>query len=161
MINLLFVVCVCVFIAPVLTVSLDPPSVVALDVPPFNSFTLCCNGSAAVDNTAATMLVEWSKQMAGNAVRTVLASNGASVNISTTTIPGSIISELATVETSAGRYTYTCTVSVQEPGDDPVVENANATVTIRGMCFTIVSLIAKRHSTYTSCSMHVSPDSFF
>ena len=96
-------------IAPRLVAEMQPPSVSALDVLPFNTFTLRCVARAP-ENVFLEKSFVWRNGSS------VITDNGDSVLITNhnTTMPISI-SELTVNEPAIGHYTYYCTVSMTVP----------------------------------------------
>ena len=88
---------------------MQPPSVNALDILPYNTFTLRC-AARAPENIFLEKSFVWRNGSS------VITDNGDSVLITNhnTTMPVSI-SELTVNEPAIGRYTYYCTVSMTVP----------------------------------------------
>ena len=119
----------CFSAGPLLTVDLAPSSVRILDTSPYNSFALTCNSTVA--DVASVPTTQWIKELEGGSSTTVLAGNGASVNISNTASGFVTTSTISVVETVAGTYIYTCTSSIQQAGNVTVV-SVNTTITVQG-----------------------------
>ncbi len=105
---------------------MQPQTGTALDISPYNTFTLRCAGSAP-ESVLLQKSFEWRKG------GTVLSDNGNTVLISHHNInmPQSI-SELTVNELSTGNHLYFCTVSMSVPGGVTIVDHASGIVSVRG-----------------------------
>lgn len=116
---------------PTLTALMQPQTGIALDIPPYNIFTLRCVASVP-DTVLLQKSFEW--RNGGN----VIGDNGNTVLIShhNNSKPQSI-SELTVNGLSVGSHTYFCSVSMLVPGGDTLVAHTSGSVTIQGRSFTV------------------------
>ena len=117
-----------VFAAIRVSVSVVPPQITVIDVPPSNNFTLTCTATSA-SATAATIVFTWSKQALGSTSSRELIHNDESVVI----VTSGDLSTLTASETQSGGYVYTCSGRIGD-GDASV---DTATVNVRGILITI------------------------
>ncbi len=104
---------------PSLLVLIDPITQTVLDVAPFNKVQITCNGSSPQD-TSTTKTVTWAYE-SPDGVSQTLFHNGQSTNITNYNLnEPSSASSLSAFGLSTGIWTYTCTFSLQVPGDPPV-----------------------------------------
>ena len=145
---ILFSSCFFCTAAPI-SVSVTPPTTTVLDIQPNNRFSLTC--IASTDFATAQKIFSWTKRVSGSLSSTPLTHNGGSVII-TTTGQTSLISNstLSTLETRAGTYVYTCSVSI---GSSTAV-TSDSTVTVRGTCITCCSIIEKFNHGYMFIDLH-------
>ncbi len=116
---------------PTLTLSIQPPEAIALDVAPYNSLTLACVGTAP-DGIAVTKAFEW-RENSGDGQK-LLVHNGESIEISNSQLQMPLsFSELTVTGNSIGAYTYICIGSMQVYGGLNVAASATATATIQGI----------------------------
>ena len=113
-------------LVPTLTVEMQPQTGIALDIPPYNTFTLRC-AAIAPENVLLQKSFEWRNG------GTVINDNGNTILISHRNInmPQSI-SELTVNDLSDGSHTYFCTVSMSVPGGDDIVAQDSGIVTVKG-----------------------------
>ena len=114
--------------APTLTTLMQPEAGTALDIQPFNTFTLRCLARAP-DGVLLQKTFEW--RTGGN----TLTDDGSTTLIShrNTSMPQSV-SELTVSDLSRGSHTYFCSVSMSVPGGVNLVTHASGLVTVKGMC---------------------------
>ena len=89
---------------------MQPPSVKALDILPYNTFTLRCVASAP-ENIFLQKSFVWrngSNIVTDNGNNVLITNHNVAMPVST--------SELTVNEPSIGSYTYQCTVSMSVPG---------------------------------------------
>lgn len=105
---------------------MQSPTGIALDIPPYNTFTLRCVANAP-ESVLLQKSFEWRNR--GN----VISDNGNTILISHRNInmPQSI-SELTVNDLSVGINTYFCTVSISVPGGVDIVVHASGIVTVKG-----------------------------
>ena len=105
---------------------MQPEAVSALDIAPYNTFTLRCVASAS---TGVQLLKSFEWRTGGS----VVTDNGNTVLIShrNTSLPQSV-SELTVNDPSVGNHTYFCSVSMSVPGGVELVAHATGTVTVKG-----------------------------
>lgn len=108
-------------------VSMQPESATALDIAPYNIFTLRCVANAP-EGVLLEKTFEW--RNGGNIIR----DNGNTVLIShrNTTMPRST-SELIVNNPSVGSQMYFCTVTMSVLGGVDLVAHSSASVIVRGM----------------------------
>ena len=109
---------------------MQPPSVTALDVLPYNTFTLRCVASAPTN-------VILQKSFVWRNGSSVITDNGNTVLITNrdTAMPDST-SELTVNEPLIGSYTFYCTVSMSVPGGLDISTFTTGTATVEGIIFT-------------------------
>ena len=105
---------------------MQPSAVTALDILPYNTFTLRCIANAPVN-------VFLQKSFVWRNGSSIITDNGDNVLISDrNTDMSQSISELTVNEPSIGRYTYYCTVSVSVPGGLDISTFTTGVVTVEG-----------------------------
>ena len=129
-----------VYTVPTLTAEMQPPAVTALDILPYNTFTLRCIGNVPVN-------VFLEKSFVWRNGSNVITDNGNTFLISdhNTNMPQST-SELTVNEPSIGSHTYNCTVSISVPGGLDVFAFTTGIVTVEG----------NLHSYCSTCMMYTS-----
>lgn len=114
------------FAVPTLMVTMQPEAGAALNIPPYNSFTLRC-AATAPDGVVLEKTFEWINN--GN----VIMDNGNTVLLSyrDTNMPQSI-SELTVNDLMIGNHTYFCSASMLVPGGVNIVAHATGTIHVKG-----------------------------
>ena len=116
----------CTYTVPTLAVEMQPPAVTALDVLPYNTFTLRCVASAPTN-------VFLEKSFVWRNGSSVITDNGNNILITDHDIAMSVsTSELTVNEPSIGRYVYYCTVSVSIPGGIDISTFTTGIATVKG-----------------------------
>ena len=109
---------------------MQPPSVTALDVLPYNTFTLRCVARAPANVVLQKSFV-WrngSSTIADNGNDVLITNRNADMPVST--------SELTVNEPLIGSYTFYCTVSMSVPGGLDISTFTTGTATVEGIIFT-------------------------
>ena len=110
---------------PSLSVTVEPTTILVLDVAPYNVFTITCTGALS-NNISATKTFNWRRQSAGS--ETPVTHNGVTTIIQNSDLADAISTSVLTArEYSAGTVTYTCESSVLEETDLDT-----ATVVVKG-----------------------------
>lgn len=110
-----------------LTATMIPETGIALDIAPYNTFTLRC-AARTPDSVLLQKSFEWRND------GSVINDNGNTILIShrNANMPQSI-SELTVSDLSVGNHPYFCTVSISVPGGVDIVANASGIVTVKGI----------------------------
>ena len=118
---------VCHTIAPTLMVAIQPAEVTALDLRPYNIFTLRCIANAS-DRVVLPKSFIWRN---GD---DVINDNGNTILIANhdTTQPDST-SELTVYRPAIGTYVYSCEVSTSVPGGHNISKNDTGTAIVKGI----------------------------
>ena len=105
---------------------MQPETGTALNIPPYNTFTLRCIATAP-DTVLLQKSFEW--RNGGS----VISDNGDTVLIShlNTNMPESI-SELTVNDLAVGNHTYFCTASMSVPGGVTIADDASGIVHVKG-----------------------------
>lgn len=133
-------------LVPTLTVEMQPPTGIALDIPPYNTFTLRCAANAP-ENVLLQKSFEWRNG------GTVISDNGNTVLISHRNInmPQSI-SELTVNDLSVGSHTYFCTVSMSVPGGVDIAVHASGVVNVKGRNCNMITGHLNYHYCRSKCT---------
>lgn len=119
--------CNATLVVPSLTATMQPESVTALDISPYNTFTLRCFADVP-SNVLLLKSFEWRNGS------TTISDNGNTILISDrNTNKAQSTSELTVDNPSAGSYTYVCSVTISIPGGADLVAQASSSVTVKGM----------------------------
>lgn len=118
-----------------------PPAVTALDILPYNTFTLRC-----IANVPADVILE--KTFVWRNGSNIIADNGDTVLIANlnTAMPEST-SELTVNGPTIGTYTYYCTVTISVPGGLDISAFTSGVATIEGRLLVICSVQSCHSST--------------
>lgn len=111
-----------------------PQSSVVLDIAPYNAATLTCMAAQPSSVTVEKQL-GWTRTQAGFTEE--LVDNSASVNISINNADSPVSTSTLSLILGAGSVgtaTYTCTSTLNVPGDLLVTESATATLTVKSEC---------------------------
>lgn len=108
---------------------MQPETAAALNVPPYNTFTLRCIATVP-DNVLVQKSFEWRDE------DNVVNDNGNTILISrrNTSVPQSV-SELTVNDPSVGSHSYSCIVRMVIPRGLNIDGNGSGIVTVRGRCF--------------------------
>ena len=117
---------VCTHIVPTLVAEMRPPTVTALDILPYNTFTLRC-----IANVPANVILQ--KAFVWRNGSNIITDNGDTVLISNlnTAMPEST-SELTVNGPMIGIYTYYCTVTISVPGGLDISTFTTGVATVEG-----------------------------
>ena len=118
---------------------MQPQTGTALDIPPYNTFTLRC-ASRAPERVLLQKSFEWRM---GNSI---LSDNENTILIShhNTSMPLSV-SELTVNDLLIGSNTYFCNVSMSVPGGNNIVAHTSGVVIVRGKVFLQCILLHMHH----------------
>lgn len=122
----------CDYLDPTLVVEISPSTLAVLDVVPYSTISVMCNVTQpqAVD---VSKRISWKQTSPSGTVQT-LNHNGIDINITTDGLDNpTSTSVLSQYVTMAGRWTYTCNVSIQVPGDPIISYSQTAEVTVTGI----------------------------
>lgn len=108
---------------------MQPETGIALDVSPYNTFTLRCTASVP-DTVLLQKSFDWREEEGGSAI----SDNGNSILISRQDLsrPESI-SELTLNDPSVGNHTYFCTVNMSVPGGMNIFSHSSGILTVKGL----------------------------
>ena len=110
---------------------LSPSRLAILDLSPYNHVSLSCDVSQPQE-VRKVKNVAWKATSPSGTVQT-LSHNGATTNISSTGIVNaSSFSELSLYATVAGRWRYTCSASIEVPGDPIIPFEKSSEVIVKG-----------------------------
>ena len=110
---------------------LSPSRLTILDLSPYNHVSLSCDVSQPQE-VRKIKNVAWKATSPSGTVQT-LSHNGATTNISSSGIVNaSSFSELSLYATVAGRWRYTCSASIEVPGDPIIPFEKSAEVIVKG-----------------------------
>ncbi len=132
---------VCTWTVPTLVAEMRPPTVTALDILPYNTFTLRCIANAPAD-------VILQKTFVWRNGSNIIADNGDTVLIANlnTAMPEST-SELTVNGPTIGTYTYYCTVTISVPGGLDISAFTSGVATIEGNLLVVHSVLLCHGST--------------
>ena len=118
-------------IDPSLMVLVNPITQRALDVTPYNKFSILCNASSPQEIFTSKAVI-WTQESPDGVSQTVFH-NGLSTNITYYNLSNaSSASTLSTYGLSMGIWSYMCRFSLQIPGDPPVRYSESAEVVVKG-----------------------------
>lgn len=128
-------ICSISLLAPTLTVAVKPAEVVALDLRPYNIFTLRCIANASEG-------VVQQKSFIWRSGDDVISDNGNTILIAdhNTMLPSST-SELTVYRPEIGTYMYLCEVRILVPGGHNISTNNSGRATVKGNMDTQISLL--------------------
>ena len=119
-------------------VEIQPPSTVALDAEPYNTFTLNCIATAP-DGIRVTKAFDW-RENDGN-IQTTLTHDGNTTSIVNSQLESiESISTLTVTEKPVGTYTYMCISNMLVPGGLNVAATASAVATVKGITYVTYSM---------------------
>ena len=126
-----YIVCelfdIVLYTVPPISVSVHPSDTIALDIIPYNVFTLNCT-AVAPDGVIEPKLFQW--RLGDLPSQVIINDNGETVLISNHDLDSpQSTSVLTVIEQPIGTYTYNCSVSIDIPG---VFASASASVTVQG-----------------------------
>ena len=128
---LLHIVQLLCILGPTLVIEVNPTTLTVLDVSPYNTILIGCNVTQPLTVTTSKT-INWMQTSPSEVVET-LNHNGVSLNITTTGIEDSeSTSRLSLYAPTAGTWRYTCSASIQTPGDPVITYSQTAQVTIKG-----------------------------
>ena len=119
------------FLEPPMIIEMDPPFVTVLDVSPYNKILIACNVTQP-ESITLTKRITWKETSPSGRVQ-ILNDTGDNTNITYNGLDdSSSISMLSLHTTSVGSWRFTCTASLDVPGDPLIVQSETAIVTVKG-----------------------------
>lgn len=116
---------------PPLVIEIDPPFTTVLDASPYNLILLACNVTQP-EAVTLTKNIVWKEISPSGRVQTL----NDTISYTNITYDGlevsSSISTLSKHTASAGTWRFTCTASLDVPGDPLIVQSETAIITVKG-----------------------------
>lgn len=116
---------------PALVIVLNATRIVVLDVSPYNLISLACNVTQP-QPVNIVKSISWKRTSPSGTVQT-LSHDGIATNVTNTgLVDPSSTSELSLYATSDERWRYTCSASIQVPGDPIISYEQTVEVIVKG-----------------------------